>query len=208
MKNLIIVGAGDFGREAYFLAQKINERKPVWNIKGFLSDVPGVLEGYGIEAEIIGTIRDWNPSKDDWFVIGIANPQAKEKIYNILKSKGARFATLISPSAIIVPTAQIEEGVVISGFSSVGDNAQIGKCVHIAGSMVGGATIGDFSTTTGYANITDAILEKKVFVGSHAVILNHLHIGEDAYICAGSIVFSNVKPGVKVFGNPAKKFNI
>jgi serine acetyltransferase len=30
-------------------------------------------------------------------------------------------------------------------------------------------------------------------------------IGDDAFICAGSIVYSNVKAGTKVFGNPAKR---
>ena len=71
--------------------------------------------------------------------------------------------------------------------------------------MVGGASIGDFSTTTGFANIAGAHLGNRVFVGSHAVILNGKKVGDDAIVCAGSIVFSNVKAGTKVFGNPAKK---
>ena len=34
-----------------------------------------------------------------------------------------------------------------------------------------------------------------------------LTVGDDAYICAGSIVFSKVKAGTKVFGNPAKRMD-
>ena len=49
---------------------------------------------------------------------------------------------------------------------------------------------------------------KRVFVGSHAVIMNKRRLGDDAYVCAGSIVFNNVKSGVKVFGNPAKVFDL
>ena len=75
--------------------------------------------------------------------------------------------------------------------------------------MVGqNAIIGDFSTVTGYANITNAQLGKRVFVGTHAVIMNKKRVGDDAYICAGSIVFNNVKAGIKVFGNPAKRFDL
>ena len=74
------------------------------------------------------------------------------------------------------------------------------------GSVVGGTCeIGDYSTTTGFANITSAKLGKGVFVGSHAVVLNNLRVGDDAFICAVSIVFNNIKSGMKVWGNPAKK---
>lgn len=209
MKKLIIVGAGGFGIEAYYLARSINLRKPTWDIQGFLSDVPDVLEGHKIDVPIIGTIQDWEPSDDEYFVIAISTPNAKERLYNLFKSKGAKFAILIAPTALVCPTAEIDEGSVVSGYSTIGDEAHIGKCVHIAGSMVGAhAEIGDFSTTTGFANITNAKLGKRVFVGSHAVILNNLSVGDDAFVCAGSIVFSKVKSGIKVFGNPAKKFNL
>ena len=68
--------------------------------------------------------------------------------------------------------------------------------------------IDDYSTTTGYTNIASAHIGKRVFVGSHAVILNGKKVGDDAFVCAGSIVFSNIKAGTKVFGNPAKKIDL
>lgn len=209
MKDLIIVGAGGFGREAYYLAKRINQEKKKWNIKGFINDIPDALYGYNCDLSIIGTIRDYIPSENEVCVIAIANPIGKERVYNMLKSRGAQFTNLLSPTAIINPTAQIGEACVITGFSSIGDNAKLGNCVHIAGSMIGqDATIDDFSTTTGFANITSAKIGKRVFVGSHAVILNDIVVEDDAFVCAGSIVFNKVKSGTKVFGNPAKKFRI
>ncbi len=65
--------------------------------------------------------------------------------------------------------------------------------------------IGDFSTLTRYVNIAFAFLSKRVFVGSHSVVLNHRKVGVDVFICAGSIVFNHIKSGIKVIGNPAKK---
>ena len=101
------------------------------------------------------------------------------------------------------------EGCVINGRSSIGGGAILGDFVNLAGALVGqDAVVGDFSTITGYANITNAHLGKRVFVGSHGVILNKRKIGDDVYVCAGSIVFNNVKAGIKVFGNPAKKFDL
>ena len=208
MKDIIIVGAGGFGREAYYLIQAINAVTPTWHIKGFISDIPVDLKEKMIDAPILGTIKDWQPSGKEVFAMGISSPKGKEKVAGILKSRGAFFETLIGPKVAICPTAVVGEGSVITYPSTIGDFAKIGSFVNVAGSMIGqDAQIGDFSTTTGYANVTNATLGKRVFVGSHAVILNNRKIGDDAFICAGSIVFHNVKSGTKVFGNPAKKLD-
>lgn len=206
MKKIIIAGAGGFGREAYFLIKEINKIEPQWSFKGFLNDIPVDLKAHNINEKVIGTIKDWQPSDDEVFVMGVSSPQGKEKIAKTLKSKGATFATLIHPHALIVETAKIGEGCIIGGRSSIGDNAQLGDFVHIAGSMIGqDSIIGDYSTTTGFTNIASASIGKRVFVGSHAVVLNNITVEDDAFICAGSIVFSKVKAGTKVFGNPAKR---
>lgn len=208
MKDIIIVGAGGFGREVYFLVKGLNEIAPKWNIKGFINDVPVDLKSKKIDVPIIGTIKDWQPSENEVFAMGISSPAGKEKVSGILKARGAVFETLISPRALVCPTAVIGEGSIISFPSSIGDFAKIGRFVNIAGSMVGqDAEVGDFSTTTGFVNVTNAKIGKRVFIGSHAVILNNRKVGDDSFVCAGSIVFHNLKPGCKVWGNPARNVN-
>ena len=202
MKELIIVCAGGFGREVYYMAKSIGQ----WRIKGFIDDNLQALNGVNIASSIIGTIKDWVPAENEVFALGVSNPKIKETIVNVMKRKGARFETLISPHSRIIETTTIGEGCIISG--SIGDNVQIGNFVNIMGSMIGqDSTIGDYSTTTGYTNIASAHIGKGVFIGSHAVVLNGKKVGDYALVCAGSIVFSNVKAGTKVFGNPAKKMD-
>ena len=203
MKDLIIVCAGGFGREVYYMAKAVGK----WNIKGFIDDNLHALDGVNIALPIIGSIKDWVPSENEVFALGVSNPKTKETIVDIMKTKGARFETIITPYARVIETAEIGEGCIISG--TVGDCAKIGNFVNIMGSMIGqDSTIDDFSTTTGFTNIASAHLGKRVFVGSHAVVLNNLTVGDDAYVCAGSIVLTKVKAGTKVFGCPAKKFNL
>lgn len=206
MKKIIIAGAGGFGREAYYLIKEINNVNPQWVFKGFINDIPVDLQAYQINEKIIGTIKDWQPSHDEVFVMGVSSPKGKEIIAKTLKSRGGQFATLIHPLAHIIETARIGEGCIIGARSSIGDNVKLGDFVHIAGSMIGqDSIIGDYSTTTGFTNIASASIGKRVFVGSHAVVLNNIIVEDDAFICAGSIVFSKVKAGTKVFGNPAKR---
>ena len=45
----------------------------------------------------------------------------------------------------------------------------------------------------------------EVEIGGHAFIIPGKKVGDNAIIGAGSIVFSNVKAGTTVLGNPAKR---
>jgi len=205
MKDLIIVGAGSFAREVLLLVKRINEREKKWNILGFIDDNNRALDGIKCDYSIIGSICNWTPQGNEVFACGISNPKAKEHVVNKLKSKNAVFETLVAPHARLGDFVDIGEGVVVLG-DSIGSCAVLGNFVSIMGSMIGqDSVIGDYSTTTGYANIASAKLGKRVFVGSHAVVLNRLSVGDDAVIGAGSIVIRNVKAGTTVFGSPAKR---
>lgn len=209
MKDIIIVGAGGFGREAVDIINAINKVKLTWKIKGFIDDNLHALDNIRCKYSIIGTISEWVPSDDETFVIGVASPTTKEKIVGKLIEKGAKFTTLIHPAAQISEQAIIGNGCIIGGHSGIGDCAQIGDFVNVAGSMIGqDSVIGDFSTTTGFANIVSAKLGKGVMVGSHAVILNNIKVGDYAVVGVGSIVVKNIKAGSKVFGYPAKTIDL
>ena len=156
MKDLIIVCAGGFGREVYYMTKEIGG----WNIKGFIDDNLHALDGVNIALPIIGTIKDWMPSENEVFALGVASPKTKEVIVKIMKSKGAIFETIISPKAYVNETVEIGEGCIISG--SVGDCVKIGNYVNVMGSMIGqDSTIDDYSTTTGYTNIVSAHLGER-----------------------------------------------
>lgn len=204
MQKIIIVGAGGFGREAYYLIKDINSVAPTWEFVGFLDDRITSLAEKRIDAPILSTVDDWQPSEDEFFVLGIASPKVKEVVANKLRDKGAKFATLVSPQAIVNETAILGEGCVVTPFSSIGDCSVIGDFVHVAGSTIGqDVTVGDYTTTTAYVNIPNVKVGKRCFIGSHAVILSNLE--DDAEVCAGSIVFKRVKQGQTVLGYPAKK---
>lgn len=209
MKDLIIVGAGGFGREVLYLAMAINQVKKQWNIKGFINDDLHALDDIKCDYKILGKITEWVPKPNEVFAMGIASPHSKEKLATSLMDRGAVFVSLIHPRAVIQPFTTIGNGSIVGHSASIGDNVTIGNFVNIMGSMIGqDSIIGDYSTTTGFTNIASAKIGKRVFVGSHAVVLNHLSVGDDAYICAGSIVISKVKAGTKVIGYPAKKMNL
>ena len=211
MKDIIIVCAGSVAVEVYTIIGEINKKAedagngPIYNCLGFIDDDENALKPYPfVEHPIIGKISDWKPIGNEVYALGVSTPKTKERLVKLLTERGCKFETIISPYAKIMPHVAIGKGCFISPYS-IGSGAVIGDYVNIMGSMIGGAAvIGDFSTSLGFANIAMGKLGKRVYVGSQSVILD-VKVGDDAVVSVGSIVVRNVKPGTKVFGNPAKK---
>lgn len=206
MKDIVIVGAGGFGRELYYMIKEINSIKPTWNIKGFIAGDHHELDGVDCACPIVGIIEEWMPQENEVFAMGISSPSTKERLAKYLKNKGANFVTIVSPHARINETVKMGEGCVVSPSSSIGDGTVLGNFVHIEGSMIGqDVRIGDFTTSTGFVNIPNTSIGKRVFIGSHSVVL--AKVEDDAKICAGSIVFRKVRAQTTVAGNPAKRIS-
>ena len=206
MKDIVIIGAGHLGLDAYNLIQRINSITPTWNVVGFLNDLPSEILKY-TDKSVIGPIKGWTPREGEYYALAIGATHAKERIAEELKSKGARFPVLISPDSIVNRFARIDEGAMVMSMSKIGPGAHVGKFAVVGDTtMAMEAELGDYSNTASYANIYKRVkVGKRVQIWSHSVILNT--VGDDAVVGAGSVVVSKVKPGVKVFGCPAKKMD-
>lgn len=210
MRDIIILGANGFGREVLQWIKDINNIEPTWNIKGFLDDNPNALDGYVCDYEVLGTIQDWTPSEDEEFVFAIASPKVKETLAIMLKAKGAKFARVIHPTSIVGEFCEIGEGLIVTPRAKISPNVKIGDFVTVLGCGIGhDAEISDYCTLCGYCAISGHVkLGKRVFVATSAVIAPSKKVGDDAYICMGSMVMTNIKAGYKVMGCPAKKIDM
>lgn len=209
MKNIVIVCAGTYGREVLSVVNEINRISRIqteeekYKILGFLDDNPKALAGSGIDLPILGTIEGWKPMGDEVYAIGAAFPAMKEKIVSKLKEKGCVFETLVAPWSMVSADVEMGEGCFITAYS-ISASVKLGRFVNINGSMLcPGAVVGDFSTTTGFTVVDNALVGKRVFIGSHAVICSGVHVGDDSQVSVGSIVQQDVEEGTTVFGVPA-----
>ena len=210
MQDIIIVCAGNRARSIYtnlMLANKLAEEKnegPLYNVLGFINDIPVALQDSGIKAPILGKIVDWYPKGDEHYIMGTADPTGKEKLAIMLKERGCRFISFISPHAHVSPDLKMGEGCVVEAYR-VDSGVELGSFVSINASMLmSGAKVDDYSTTTGFTVIENARVGKRVYVGSHAVIADGVTVGDDARISIGSIVTKDVFSGATAFGVPAE----
>ena len=206
MNKIYIVGAGGFGRELLWWIKDINRKKSTWEIVGFLDDDPHALDGYECDYDIVGSIKDWTPKTDEVFALALGSPALKRKIVGIMKAKGANFATVIHPTAMLSEFAHYGEGFVMFPYSKLSANSTVGDFVTLLATPIGHDTIiGDYSVISGGCNILrNVVIGSDVFVAAGVCIAQDVHIGDAAYLGLGSVVLKDVQPGDTVFGNPAR----
>jgi len=204
--NIIIVGAGGFGREVY-LWTKDSFPDDQYKIKGFLDDNPKILNNYNMDIGIIGNLDNYEIKNRDRFLFAIGDIDVKKHLVTKLKGKGAKFLTLIHPTAIVVDTAKIGEGAIICPFCLVSDNVRLDDFVMMnAYSSCGhDARIGKYCILSSYTAIAGfAVLEDEVFLGLHATIIPGKRVGCKSKVSANSVVMRDVPSNKIVFGVPGK----
>src|SRR5699024_5366518 len=103
MKDIVIIGAGGFGREVAWLIEDINNESSGWNILGFVDDNESVQDKQLGDYSVIGKL-DYLLDKELNVVIAIANPTIRRLIYNKLKHTKNIFPTLINHNVILIKT--------------------------------------------------------------------------------------------------------
>jgi sugar O-acyltransferase (sialic acid O-acetyltransferase NeuD family) len=206
MRDLVIVGAGDFGREVHMWATQAIESGASFRIKGFLDDRRNALDGFDVGVDVIGEVESYEPRPNDRFVCAIGSPQAKRRIFQALNARGGRFETLIHPTALVGKRVAIGEGALLCPYTQMSCDIRIGRLVAFGTFSNAGhdTVIGDFAQVSGSCELNGHVtIEESAFLGSHATILPQATVGARAYVGAGSVVLRRVKPRTKVFGNPA-----
>jgi sugar O-acyltransferase (sialic acid O-acetyltransferase NeuD family) len=206
VKRLIIICAGEYGREVLNIALKLPERGRRWKIAGFLDNRADILKGYSYRVPLLSSVEEYVPKKNDLFVCAIGDPQAKRKYCSLVLSKGGQFTNLIHPTCLLGSNVVLGKGVILGPYSWLNCDVKLGDFVTITG--FGGCAhdcqVGDWSQISGHCGINgNAVLEEGVFLGSHVCVLPRARVGAWSYVGAGSVVLRRVAPGAKVFGNPA-----
>ena len=207
MKRLLIVGAGGFGREILCWARDVEPTQSEWRIGGFLDANPGALDGFAVPLKILGDPAEFAPAETDLCICAIGDPATKQRIVTGLAARGAQFATLIHPTAVIGLNCRIGDGAILCPGVVVTSHVTLGRFVTLnLGATVGhDARLGDWCTLYVHADLAGKVsLGEAVLAGSHSFVLPGVTVGARAVVGAGAVVTRHVPARSSVFGVPAK----
>ncbi len=205
-KRLFIIGAGGFGRECYGNFTLWDGFGDQYAIAGFLDDNPKALEGYTGYPPILGSLDSCAPGPNDVFVCALGNIPARRRCIEAIAAKGGRFATLVSPSAVVHKTAKIGTGCLVLDHAIVSADVTLADFVLCHANVLLGhdtrvgenSVLESFAFTGGFAQVGAGCV-----LHTRATVLPYKHVGDGATVGAGSTVITSVPAGKTVFGTPA-----
>lgn len=184
MKDLYIIGAGAFGRETAWVAERINEAGEGWNICGFVDDDStawGKTEGgYPVLG---GTELLLNSKKRVYVICAIGTGKTRKKIISRLTGRpNIEFATLIDPSVIQGARAKVGRGTILCAGT-----------ILAVDSVIGDHVIVNFDCTIGH----DVVLSDYVTANPGVHLSGYVTVGECTEIGTGASVIQ----GKNICGN-------
>ena len=208
MKNVLIVGAGGFGREVYNYVEDCIKAGVNWQIKGFLDDNLNALDNYEYPKPVISSISDYIPDTNDIFICALGNPKVKKNVVETLLSRGAKFERLVHPTAYVGRNVKMGTGCVVCPNCVVTCDNQLGDFVMLnVGTSVGhDAQISSWVTISSHCDITGFVkIREGAFLASSVVVIPSSSVGEWATVGVNSSVIAKVGNNTTVYGNPAVK---
>jgi sugar O-acyltransferase (sialic acid O-acetyltransferase NeuD family) len=208
MKDIAIFGAGGLGREIALLIQQINEVSPTWNLLGFYDEQTFTqpIDGFSY----LGSVKELNAvSSELHLVIGIGNCTFKRRVLEQIDNSYIRFPTLIHPSVQLrdFQFYKIGEGSVICQNVVITTNVKIGKHVLVspASTLAHDVEIADCCSLMYAVNLAGNVkLNRGVYIGTNATVIQLLEVGENSIVGAGAVVTRSLPANCTAAGLPAR----
>jgi sugar O-acyltransferase (sialic acid O-acetyltransferase NeuD family) len=207
MKQLIIIGAGGYGREISTIATQALGYGDRFVVKGFLDSKGDALDNFEGYPPILGDVGDYAIAPDDVFVCGIDDISKRQYCLEAIIARGGRLETVVHRSCVMGQGVYLGAGVVISYNVVISNDTTIGDGVLVnTGAIIGhDVTVGNFVSIGVGAFLAGGVtIGHRGAVNASATVHKGCHIGENATVGMSSTVVRDVVDDVTVFGTPAK----
>ena len=200
--DILIFGTGGHAKVASDCAREMYSRQIMISgdaVRGEWGDVP-------ILPQSQRTFSEWRTLCPLAFV-AIGDAACRAQVLSEVEAAGFTLVTLIHPTAVVSPSAQLGPGVLVCPGAVINADARIGKgCIVNTGAVVEHeCEIGAFSHIAPKAVLGGgAVLGPYCRVCLGAVVSDHITIGEHTTIGAGAAALSPLPERVLAAGIPAR----
>lgn len=182
MKNIVIIGAGDLGKEVVWLIEDINKNKPTYVIKGFLDDDPMKANSIFYGYKVLGGTELLEKMGELWqtyAVIAIQDGGVRKQIAE-QHPEFQHWESIIHPSAVIAYSSVVAEGCILFPQVTVSVESTLGSfgLYYIHSTVCNNCRIGEY-----------------VSIMSGASVMERAVVGSESFLAAGSCVYPHVRLG-------------
>lgn len=209
IKNVVIIGAGGFGRETAEICKAMALSSRNINLIGFIDDNKEIHKKVYNGNMVLGGF-EWlvtHIHEAIYVSVSVGNPIIKKKLVKRVKDLGFDFINLIHPSVLISSKVKFGKGIIIQAGVKLAVNSQIGNHVHINFNCSIGhdAILNDYVTISPLVSISgDCEIAEGVLFGSNSSIIPLKKVGKFSKIGAGACVIKDVEAYRTAVGVPAK----
>lgn len=205
-RPVIFIGGGSLAIEAaaYLLARGEESRLAyiVDAVGGRAADFASLL---GRPVPVVSEIGEVDIAGHE-LLICFGDPQLRWHKWRELQLPGARFATIVHPTAEICKNARIGSGAIVGPFAFVAPFAVVGEnaVLNVRATVGHDATVGHSAVLSPHADINGyGVAGEGAFLGAAAVISPSAKLGHFAKLSAGSVLNKVAGDGDLMHGNPA-----
>lgn len=212
MIDLVVIGAGGFGRETLDVVEAVNAYRPspLYRLVGVVDDCPSDVNLERLKTRgyrHIGDLASWLSTGDgNAYLVAIGDPSVRSLLVDRITVMPP-LEVLVHPSVSMGSQFLSGRGTIICSGVQISTNVKLGEHVHINP----GAVIGHDATLDNYVSINpgaivsgEVHLRDRVLIGAGAVVLQGLTVNEKAVVGASACVVVNVPSNTMVKGVPAR----
>lgn len=210
MIELVIIGAGGFGRETAEAVRAANRLRPTWDLLGFLDDDPGLGTTTVDGLRVMGTTDALVDLPDAQVVVCAGGPGTsfvRRRLVERLALDETRYATVVHPSAVLPPAVVLGRGTVVLAGTVATTGVHVGAHVVLMPGVVltHDDVLGNYVTCASRACLAGCVrVDEGAYLGAGALVREHRTVGAWSVIGMGSVVVADVPAGEVWAGVPAR----
>ncbi len=208
MNEIVIYGAGGFGREVAQLLDDLNAHAPQWSVLGFLSDDPTWHRRIVGDLPVLGG-SEWVHARTApiAIAIGVGGPALKQRLVARVRTPFASFPTLVHPSVVRGRRVSLGEGTIVCAGSVITVDIRVGafSTINLCCTIGHDADLSDYTTLAPSVNVSGHVtVGEGTDVGTGSKVIQGVSIGEWSIVGAGAVVSRDLPANVTAVGVPAK----
>lgn len=200
MKQLLIIGAGGYGRVVADIAKLSGQYQRI-----VFADDADIQDSGGFP--VVCEAKEAGHFLNDYdLIVAIGNNQTRKCIYENLEAHSGRLAVLVHPSAVVASDVALGAGSVVMANAVINCGSKIGKgvIVNTAATIDHDNQIGDFVHISPGAHIAGTVtIGSRTWVGIGGIVSNNITVCGDCVIGAGAVVVKDIEQAGTYTGVPA-----